>query len=291
MVLLALLACSPVDSSGLPALPAPIVPSTAPATLTPAQLAEAERVTRARLPPGFTLVVEHPFLVVGDEHPAVVTERAAVTVRRAVRGLRAGPFDRDPDRVYTIWLLRDATSFATHAWTLFGDSVEFRAGYTSVEDAAIVANVETGGGTVVHEIVHAYLFSELPNAAPWFQEGFASLYERPAYDGDRLSGLPNWRLRRLHTAIPKRWLRPFPELMALDTAGFYDGDDGTHYAQARFLCLWLQDHGLLDRYHQSLRKSSDPTGVTTLREVLGTDDLAAFQREWEVWVMGLEEAG
>ena len=47
-------------------------------------------------------------------------------------------------------------------------------------------------------------------------------------------------------------------------------------------------HGVISFYHDfRADHAHDPTGVATLRRVLGTDDLAAFQEDWEEWVLGL----
>lgn len=37
----------------------------------------------------------------------------------------------------------------------------------------------------------------------------------------------------------------------------------------------------------SSNQKSDPTGIVTLKRVLGETDLDAFQRRWESWVLKL----
>ena len=39
-------------------------------------------------------------------------------------------------------------------------------------------NISTGGGTLVHEIVHPFIQSNFPNCPSWFNEGLGSLYEQ-----------------------------------------------------------------------------------------------------------------
>ena len=70
-----------------------------------------------------------------------------------------------------------------------------------------------------------------------------------------------------------------------------NGDDrGTNYAQARYLLYYLQQQGLLVRYWRELRAQAavDPTGYAALQAVLGEQDLAAFQKRWQKWVLGLQ---
>ena len=40
------------------------------------------------------------------------------------------------------------------------------------------------------------------------------------------------------------------------------------------------------RFHA--HRDQDPTGYETLKAVLGRDDMDAFQKEWEPWVMKLK---
>ena len=39
-------------------------------------------------------------------------------------------------------------------------------------------NIDTGGGTLVHEIVHPFIAANFPECPAWFNEGLASLYEQ-----------------------------------------------------------------------------------------------------------------
>ena len=41
-------------------------------------------------------------------------------------------------------------------------------------------NIATGGGTLVHEIVHPFVEANFPGCPTWFNEGLGSLYEQSA---------------------------------------------------------------------------------------------------------------
>jgi len=51
----------------------------------------------------------------------------------------------------------------------------------------------------------------------------------------------------------------------------------------------LQERGLLIDYYHAFRKNSlqDPGGYETLKQILKRDDIDAFQKEWEQYVMKL----
>ena len=59
---------------------------------------------KKKLPPrdGFTIVVQAPFVVVGDERPAIVRQRATDTVKFAVDRLKRDFFAKDPDEILDI---------------------------------------------------------------------------------------------------------------------------------------------------------------------------------------------
>ena len=149
-------------------------------------------------------------------------------------------------------------------------------------------DISTGGGTLVHEIVHPFMESNFEACPSWFNEGLASLYEQSSSRNGHIIGLTNWRLRGLQVAIESDRLPRFEELCSTTTRGFYDGED-TNYAQARYLCYYLQEKELLVKYFHQFRKNvdRDPTGFETLKQVLGRNDVLQFQKEWEDYVMKL----
>jgi hypothetical protein len=151
-------------------------------------------------------------------------------------------------------------------------------------------NIATGGGTLVHEIVHPFMAANFPACPAWFNEGLASLYEQCHERGGRICGLPNWRLDGLQAAIHRGAVPAFETLCKTTSDEFYGEDRGTNYAQARYLCLYLQEQGLLKTFFHRFRRSAadDPSGYDTLTKLVGDDGMDAFQKRWEEFVMGLE---
>ena len=113
--------------------------------------------------------------------------------------------------------------------------------------------------------------------------------EQSADDQGHIVGLTNWRLAGLQRAIRAGAVPPFEQLMQADNNAFYNRDPGTNYGQARYLCFYLQERDLLVRYYREFRagRADDPTGLQTLKRVLGENDLAAFKKHWEAFVLAL----
>jgi hypothetical protein len=152
-------------------------------------------------------------------------------------------------------------------------------------------NIATGGGTLVHEIVHPFVAANFPDCPTWFNEGLGSLYEQSGERDGHIVGYTNWRLPRLQKAIRERRVRTFKELTGLGANDFYSKETGTNYAQARYLCYYLQERGLLTRFYREFLadRAADPTGFDTLKKTLGVEDFDAFQKDWEKFVLGLSE--
>lgn len=245
---------------------------------------------KTRIPPGFTVVIEPPFVVIGDEAPQVVRSRATKTVKWAVDMLKQDYFKTDPE-IIDIWLFRDKDSYETNARALFNDTPTTPFGYYSAEHRALIMNISTGGGTLVHEIVHPFMRANFPACPAWFNEGLASLFEASAEKDNHIRGLVNWRFKGLEKSIKDGKTIPFEQLTALSEAQFYGGSESysQYYAQARYLCYYLQEQGLLKKFYFEFvaNAKDDPTGYKTLKHVLGTDDMKAFQKQWEQFILKL----
>jgi hypothetical protein len=258
---------------------------------TTADYAQHVMALRARVPRGFAMAMAPPFVVVGDGGEAAVQRAAEKTVTWAVRRLKESFFQADPDEILDVWLFKDAASYRRHAKEIFDDEPTTPYGYYSPRHRALIMNIATGGGTLVHEIVHPFVRADFPEAPAWLNEGLGSLFEQAGERDGRIVGFPNWRLAGLKTAIRARRLPTFRALTATDSDAFYAGE--TSYAQARYLLYYLQEKGLLGEFYRRFRKdrARDATGYSILVDVLGTRDMDAFQRLWQEWVLALEFPG
>jgi hypothetical protein len=238
---------------------------------------------------GFHVLVEPPFVVAGDCGKAEVERCAVRTVRWAVKLLKQDFFQKEPERVLEVWLFNGADSYRKHARELFGDTPTTPYGYYSSRHGALIMNISTGGGTLVHEIVHPFVAADFPACPAWMNEGLGSLFEQCHEVDGHIEGRTNWRLDGLQEAIREQRMRKLSELVATSSEEFYGKHSGLHYAMARYLLYALQQQGKLRQFYKDFRDGAakDPTGAETLRKALGVDDLDAYQAQWEKWVMKL----
>jgi len=237
----------------------------------------------------FHIVLQKPFVVIGDESAQAVKRRAEGTVKWSVDRIKDQYFSKDPEHIINIWLFKDKVSYEKHTKQLFGSKPSTPFGYYSPRHKVLVMNISTGSGTLVHEIVHPFMASNFPDCPAWFNEGLASLYEQSGSKQGKIWGYTNWRLRELHGAIQDKKVPSFKKLCSTTTQQFYNEDRGTNYSQARYLCYYLQQKGLLEKYYHEFHRSSDkdPTGYDTLQKVLGEQDMDRFKGEWEKYVSKL----
>ena len=276
-------------SASLDATPAALTPVE---TFTDADFNQHVEQLKKKLPStGFTVVIQRPFVVIGDEPADVVKSHSEHTVKWAVDKLKQDFFAKDPNEILDIWLFKDSVSYEKNAQALFGERPATPYGYYSSTHRALIMNISTGGGTLVHEIVHPFIEANFPACPPWLNEGLGSLYEQSGEVAGHIHGYPNWRLPGLQRAIKAGNVPSFKTLTALDASGFYNEDKGTNYGQARYLCYYLQQHGLLVKFYREFyaHQKADRTGYQSLRKILGIADMNAFKKQWEKYVLTLTQ--
>jgi hypothetical protein len=286
----AVVTSNPAPASGPSSRPAASQPALAPAVDLSEQAAATAAALRKRLDGSFKIVVDPPFVVAGNiTEPALRTYLARSIVRPA-RAMWASYFTRRPDRVITILLLADGDSYRAWAKRLFGDTDVSYFGYYRDVDRTLVMNIDTGTGTLVHELTHALIRYDWPRVPTWFDEGLASLHEQCSVKDTAITGLPNWRLGSLQNAIRAGRLRPLADLVA--AGDFYGAHRGINYAHARYFCLYLQHRGLLKRFYRDYKAAfAAGTPATTVIETVCGKPIADVDREYRAWAITLSWDG
>lgn len=236
----------------------------------------------------FSFVIQRPFVVIGDEPKQLVQERAEGTVKWAVDRLKQDFFANDPKEILDIWLFKDAASYEKHAAVVWRRAVHTLR-LLLEHSQSIDHEYRDRRRNVVHEIVHPFMEANFAACPPWLNEGLGSLYEQSGDDAGHIRGFTNWRLPGLQQAIRAKQVPSFKELTAMGFRAFYSADKGTNYAQARYLCYYLQEKGVLVKFYKEFhaRQKEDPTGFKSLQKVLAEPDMDAFKTKWEAYVLEL----
>jgi len=258
------------------------------ASPTPKDLDERAAALTKRLEgTGMTVLVESPFVVVGDLGARETKRIATGFLRSKTAMLEKDFFPERPDKLIEVWLFRNEKSFRAGAKKFFDDTPDTPFGYYSPDHSAMIMNAD-GLGTLSHELVHPYMEKNFPNVPSWFNEGLASLYEYPGEHKGHIIGHVNWRLPELKKEIKAKTLPTLVKLMHTSTDEFYEADWDA-YAQARYLCFYLQEHGQLHAFYDKFHgDTTDDSGQAALEAVLG-EKLADFEPKWREWVLAISK--
>ncbi len=228
---------------------------------------------------------EYPFVVIGNDDPDTVRRYARHEVAWAAMLIKNDFFPSDPGRIRDVWLFNNAYTFRHYSGRLFDVNPDNDFSDYLQSGRVILINIGTGGGTVATTLMDVYLGENFPRCPFWFRVGFGELYWMPTERNGHIYAYPNWRLTQLQDAIRADHVLSFQDLITGDpNIGLRNQ---SYLTQARYLCYYMQEKGLLGKYFTQLQANidADPTGLQTLEEVLGETDLFNFQSRWSQWVL------
>ncbi len=235
----------------------------------------------------FLCVQRGQFLVAGDlgllDYEYLVDGVLDYCAKALVRTF----FDKRPaaDRAVNIFVFKDYSSYEAGLRRFLGMEPITPYGHYGHNQKYIVVNYETGPGTMVHELTHALMSEDFPQAPIWLSEGMASLYEHCRAEGGTLRGDDNWRLPELQAALAQNALDPLHALLSMSPDAFRARNESLHYAQARYFCKYLEELGVLPRVYRELRErhALDPAGQGVIASVFGKP-LATVDAAWRRWI-------
>ena len=271
------------------------------------------------LVPRFDVQVFGRFIIAASTGSTLKTlEKTALYLERYLGFLEREYGVGLPSTYITLYLVNTSDELSKLGEQLHGMKVgRATFGYSFRDDMSVLAAVSPGfgPGTIMHELFHLAVRSQFGDIPQWMDEGLASLYQVSRFDGDRVSGIPNWRgkvLKRLESKRPtlrqlvaRDWfafeqpeltqLMSQDELMDAPPAAYM----AASLATARYFALYLQECGKLKTIYQGLRdmqpsaKPNQDVPAATIalieRELCMNIDAvdAAFIR----WFRALEPAG
>lgn len=242
----------------------------------------------SRLWPECSALVAAPLVIAGDLSPKRLDQWRRETIEPAMRAMAASYVDTLPCVPVTVLLMADEQSYDRATSELFGEQGVSVFGYYKPDLRVLVMNIDTGSGTLVHELTHALLAFDFPRVPDWFNEGLASLHERCDIraDGQGLDGQVNWRLKFLRQALADNSLRRLDAMMSDDD---FRRREAVNYAHARYFCLFLQERGLLCDFYRRFRDDfdHDPQGLAAAAALFPGKTWAEIDAEFRAWAEGL----
>lgn len=194
-------------------------------------------------------------------------------------------FSTPLEDIVTIYVFRNTQSYREGLRRYFKMMPISPYGHYGHSQRYIVINYDTGPGTLVHELTHALMATDFPQAPIWISEGLASLYEQCRVEGTSLRGEPNWRLPELQAALALEKLTPLRQLLAFSTLEFRSKNESLYYSQSRYFCKYLEEQGVLRQVYAEFRREwrSDRTGIQVIERILGRP-IELIEQEWKAWI-------
>jgi hypothetical protein len=239
------------------------------------------------------IIYGHSYFVIASNLSQAETDKiVSNTIDRAVDCFYNDYFDTRPNEATTIFLFKDDKTYRYWAKKLYDDDDLSRYGYYKPYDKTMLMNINTGTGTLVHEMTHALVRYDFPDIPSWFNEGLGSLYERCSLNNSQILGYVNWRLPALQDAIADNSYTSLERLTKTDYDTFYGTGSDVNYSQARYLCMYLQENGLLKKYYKLFRDTygSDNTGKSQLEKITGKS-INELDSDYVAWVKTLKYEG
>lgn len=195
-------------------------------------------------------------------------------------------FDRGAQKkMINIFIFRDYASYEEGLRRFLGMNPISPYGHYGHSQKYIVVNYETGPGTMVHELTHALMSEDFPEAPIWLAEGMASLYEHCRAEGEQLRGDDNWRLPELKDALARGRMIPLATLLSMNPQTFRTVQESLNYAESRYFCKYLEEMGLLSVVYKDFRANhaADPTGARCVARAFG-QPLDSVEASWHNWI-------
>jgi len=219
-------------------------------------------------------------------------DRSVALMRSSMAGYMNGRFTKKPARAISVYLFGEASAYEGFCKKKYDAACIAHYGFYQPADRYMVMNAGLGLGTLTHEIVHPLYEADFPGGPTWLNEGIASVFEAPSIPRTgEIHGVKNWRHPRIKRALLNSAELPKARLDALfgmSDESFRGSNEDLHYAQARYFCQWMDDHGKLWPFYHRWRDNhaDDPTGEKSFKETMGIAPADAHDA-WAKWVIGL----
>jgi hypothetical protein len=255
----------------------------------PTAPARAEEPAATLKPEGVAALVRLPVIGRIDGPTPVVVRghvaraRAAAILRQA-RGVHADVSRRfltisnRRSQPVQVCVFEDARDYWAFVHEVFGEGDYSSLGFYRGDVRIAVVNLSRGVGNFRHELVHPLLGDDFPGIPTWLNEGIGALYGTANVSGRRIGFLLNYRLRDLHRAIREGTLPDFAGLTGSTGAEVHGASAAVYYAMSRYLLLYLERRGQLDRFYRDARNGPhDPASMLTrLQDLTSYDAFVAW---------------
>lgn len=258
---------------------------------TEANLKKAVAELKEELGDGFIVDYLEPFCIAGNISKEEFDRLKNDTIKECSAALFKDYFDKKPNYILKVYLFKDANTYDTYVKKIKSRNPPYTP-FGFYQDKNLIMNIDTGNGTLIHEMVHALIMPDFPDVPAWFNEGLGSLYEQcHSEQNGSLRGLINWRYKGLMKAFQSNKLIPLKKIFRMSHDEFYDDTNCWLYvAQVRYFCLYLQENKVLLQFYKKFRDNftTDKTGIKFIEEFL-KKPIDEVDENWQKWIVKVND--
>ncbi len=226
-----------------------------------------------KMPNGMSITKFRFFVIFSDMNDELTYKLIDNDVRNTIEAMSGNYVNKLPEVVTPIFLFEKFDNYKEFVMENYdipeNDISPY--GFYKISKNVIVIRYVSWKGSILHEITHRFIKADFPNAPSWFDEGFASLNEKSTFKNGNLIGDFSFRILPLRRAINEDSYTGLRHLMETNDDELYGKRTSYYYAQSRYLLMYLQEKGLLEKYYKTFRDSysKDNTGIIQIEDVTG----------------------
>lgn len=254
-------------------------------------VAKLKTELREQLGEEFQIIPIGPWVVATDLAKEEAPRFTDFTISRYAAAIQRQLFTKTPrSEPVKVMLFKDRLSYEGWNKKLFGEKPTTPYGYYSRARNALVMNIGTGGGTLLHEMVHAMAEADFKNIPAWLNEGLGSLFEASNRGrNNTVVGVTNWRLKGLQEDLKNGSETKLKDLVGMSDDDFYGERSGSNYAAARYLMQYLQEQAKLEAFYTRIRDKKDADAQSSLRAVFANKlTIEQIEKNCYEWVKTLQ---
>lgn len=219
---------------------------------------------------------------------------------------------RKPENIITVYLMNSRANLREIAQKTHGLTIpDSNIGYSCLADLSLLGTSDTQSiGTIVHELFHLMIRTDLGDIPTWLDEAVACLYETSRWSNGRLKGeITQWRTELLLNLVVPRLDQLFTtsfneftsheHLRNYDRFAFHEGNNNCeialNYALVKHFAIFLQETGMLQKTITGFKNRKNVLVDTLYRNETDVDvlervfnkPLDEIQLEFDNWLRNI----
>ncbi len=225
------------------------------------------------LPDDMSITKFRYFVVFSDMDDEITYKLIDNDVRKTIDAMSNNYVNKLPDKITPIYLFgdyEDYRNFVLKNYDIAENDIS-PYGFYKISLNVIVIRYVSWKGSIFHEVTHRFIKADFPEAPSWFDEGFASLNEKANFKNGNLIADFSLRIIPIRRALEDKTYTGIQHMMETNDEELYGKRTSFFYGQSRYLLMYLQEEGLLEKFYREFRDTydTDETGITQIAAVTG----------------------